>query len=135
MGWRHRFRDERQILHPILYLGCVVLHKHPSFMAYFFTEQHRKSGFLDVHWILTLAFATMFLLFSAGMFGSTFQLAAIKILSEAARRAESSKKNATTIDLYDLRLLAILTTRMAHDPDDVLRLYVGPNMGWLPNIS
>ena len=45
------------------------------------------------------------------------------ILSEAAQRAESpSKKNAATIDLYDLRLLAILTTSMAHDPDDVLRL-------------
>jgi palmitoyltransferase len=47
------------------------------FMAYFFAERHRKTGFLDVHWILTLAFAAMFLLFSAGMFGSTFQLAAI----------------------------------------------------------
>lgn len=47
------------------------------FMAYFFAERHRKTGFLDVHWILALAFAAMFLLFSAGMFGSTFQLAAI----------------------------------------------------------
>lgn len=47
------------------------------FMAYFYAERHRKSGFLDVHWILTLAFAAMFLLFSAGMFASTFQLAVI----------------------------------------------------------
>ena len=47
------------------------------FMAYFYSERHRKSGFLDVHWILTLAFAAMFLLFSAGMCASTFQLAAI----------------------------------------------------------
>ena len=57
------------------------------------------------------------------------------ILSEAAKRAESpSKKNATTIDLYNLRLLAILT-RVAHDPDDVLRLYMGANMEGLPNVS
>jgi palmitoyltransferase len=48
-----------------------------GFMAYFYVERHRKSGFLDVHWILTLAFAAMFLLFSAGMFASTFQLAVI----------------------------------------------------------
>jgi hypothetical protein len=51
------------------------------------------------------------------------------ILSEAAQRAESpSKKNATTIDLYDLRLLAILTTMVTHDPDDVLRIHVGFQM-------
>ena len=47
------------------------------FMAYFFAERHRQSGFLDVHWILTLAFAAMFLFFSAGMFASAFQLATI----------------------------------------------------------
>lgn len=47
------------------------------FMTYFYAERRRKTGFLDVHWILALAFAAMFLLFSAGMFGSTFQLAAI----------------------------------------------------------
>ena len=55
------------------------------------------------------------------------------ILSEAAQRAESPrKKNTITIDLYDLRLLAVLTTRMANDPDDVLRLYVGHNIEELP---
>ena len=47
------------------------------FMAFFYAERHRETGFLDVHWILTLAFAAMFLLFSAGMFASTFQLAVI----------------------------------------------------------
>jgi palmitoyltransferase len=47
------------------------------FMAYFYAERHHKTGFLDVHWILTLAFAAMFLLFSAGIFASTFQLAVI----------------------------------------------------------
>jgi hypothetical protein len=47
----------------------------------------------------------------------------------AAQRAESpSKKNATTVGLCDLRFQAILKTRMAHNPDDVWRLYVGPNM-------
>ena len=47
------------------------------FMAYFYAERHVKSGFLDVHWILTLAFAAMFLFISAGMYASTFQLAVI----------------------------------------------------------
>ena len=55
----------------LLCLNCLV------FMAYFYAERHRKTGFLDVNWVLTLAFAAMFLLFSAGMFASTFQLAVI----------------------------------------------------------
>lgn len=46
-------------------------------MAYFYAERRRNTGYLDVHWILALAFAAMFLLFSAGMFASTFQLAVI----------------------------------------------------------
>ena len=47
------------------------------FMAYFFTERQRGHYELDVNWILVLAFAALFLLFSAGMFSSTLQLAAI----------------------------------------------------------
>jgi palmitoyltransferase len=46
-------------------------------MAYFYAERRRNTGYLDVNWILTLAFAAMFLLFSAGMFASTLQLAVI----------------------------------------------------------
>ena len=50
------------------------------------------------------------------------------ILSQATQRAgKPSKKNVTPIGLCDLRLRAILTTTMAYDPDDVLRLYVGTN--------
>ncbi len=50
-------------------------------MAYFFAERQRDHYELDVNWILILAFAALFLLFSAGMFGSTFQLAAINSTS------------------------------------------------------
>src|SRR5437667_10768505 len=46
-------------------------------MAYFYAELYRNTAYLAVHWILTLSFAAMFLLFSAGMFASTFQLAVI----------------------------------------------------------
>jgi palmitoyltransferase len=46
-------------------------------MAYFYAERRRNTSYLDVHWILALAFAAMFLLFSAGMFASTLQLAVI----------------------------------------------------------
>src|SRR5437667_6155497 len=46
-------------------------------MAYFYAELYRNTAYLAVHWILTLSFAAMFLLFSAGMFASTLQLAVL----------------------------------------------------------
>ena len=48
------------------------------FMAYFFAERRRNDpSFLNVNWVLILAFAGLFLFFSGGIFGSSFQLAVI----------------------------------------------------------
>ena len=45
-------------------------------VSYYFAERRRmEAGFINVHWILLLAFAALFLLFGAGMFSSSFQLA------------------------------------------------------------
>ena len=46
-------------------------------VAYFFSDRLRRHQSLNVHWILALAFAALFFLFGAGMFGSSFQLASI----------------------------------------------------------
>lgn len=45
--------------------------------AYFFTERHRQTDFLNAHWIVLIAVAGLFLLFSAGMCVSTGQFAVI----------------------------------------------------------
>lgn len=45
------------------------------FTAYYFAERRRREGFLNVHWILTLAFAALFFIFGAGMCGSSLQFA------------------------------------------------------------
>jgi palmitoyltransferase len=44
-------------------------------MAYYFAERRRREGFINVHWILTLAFAALFFIFGAGMCGSSLQFA------------------------------------------------------------
>jgi palmitoyltransferase len=44
-------------------------------VAYYFSERRRvEAGFLNVHWVLVLAFAGLFFLFGIGMFASSFQL-------------------------------------------------------------
>lgn len=45
--------------------------------AYFFAERHRQTGYVNAHWIVVLALAGLFLLFSAGMCMSTGQFAFI----------------------------------------------------------
>lgn len=42
-------------------------------MAYYFAQRRQHSNFIDVHWILVLAFAALFFLFSAGMCGSSLR--------------------------------------------------------------
>ncbi|EXJ92713.1 hypothetical protein A1O3_01265 [Capronia epimyces CBS 606.96] len=44
-------------------------------VAYYFAKRRRDERFINVHWILALAFASLFLLFSAGMCGSSLQFA------------------------------------------------------------
>lgn len=44
-------------------------------MAYYFAKRRREEQFINVHWILVLAFASLFFLFSAGMCGSSLQFA------------------------------------------------------------
>jgi palmitoyltransferase len=44
-------------------------------MAYYFAERRKREGFINVHWILALAFAALFFIFSAGMCGSSLQFA------------------------------------------------------------
>jgi palmitoyltransferase len=44
-------------------------------VAYYFAQRRRHSNFINVHWILVLAFASLFFLFSAGMCGSSLQFA------------------------------------------------------------
>ncbi|EXJ91048.1 hypothetical protein A1O1_04155 [Capronia coronata CBS 617.96] len=44
-------------------------------MAYYFAQRRRDEGFINVHWILALAFASLFFIFSAGMCGSSLQFA------------------------------------------------------------
>ncbi|KAL2408201.1 Palmitoyltransferase pfa5 [Exophiala dermatitidis] len=44
-------------------------------MAYYFAQRRRDENFINVHWILVLAFAALFFVFSAGMCGSSLQFA------------------------------------------------------------
>ncbi|KIX09511.1 uncharacterized protein Z518_00591 [Rhinocladiella mackenziei CBS 650.93] len=45
------------------------------FMAYYFAKRQREENFVNVHWILVLIFASLFLMFTAGMCGSSLQFA------------------------------------------------------------
>ena len=45
------------------------------FTAYFFAERQRRDGFVNVHWILTIAFAGLFFIFGNGMCSSSMQFA------------------------------------------------------------
>ena len=75
-------------------------------MAYFFAERHRKTGFLDVHWILTLAFAAMFLLFRLVRLDQHSSLRQSSFFPRPLNERRAVRRM-NTIDLYDLRLLAI----------------------------
>ncbi|KAL2434980.1 Palmitoyltransferase pfa5 [Exophiala dermatitidis] len=44
-------------------------------VAYYFAQRRRDENFINVHWILVLAFAALFFVFSAGMCGSSLQFA------------------------------------------------------------
>ena len=46
-------------------------------VAYYFAERRRQDGFLNAHWIVLLAIAALFFLFSGGMCMSTAQFALI----------------------------------------------------------
>lgn len=47
-------------------------------MAYYFAQRRSlDSSFVNAHWILVLAFAALFFLFTSGMFGSSLQLSLI----------------------------------------------------------
>lgn len=49
------------------------------FTAYFLAQRTKEGYRLDVHWVLLLAFAALFLLFSTGMFSSSMQFAALNV--------------------------------------------------------
>ena len=58
------------------YGGLFTLHT-LVVMAYYYAQRRQAEGFINVHWILNLAFAALFFLFSAGMCASTMQFALI----------------------------------------------------------
>lgn len=62
----------------LFYTACFCTHT-LIFSAYFLAERSRKGYELNVHWILLVAFAALFWLFSAGMFSSSMQFAALNV--------------------------------------------------------
>ena len=60
----------------LFYTACFTLFN-LVMVAYFFHDRNQQHQTVNVHWILALAFAALFFLFGAGMFGSSFQLASI----------------------------------------------------------
>ena len=61
------------------YAALLCLHV-LAVMAYYIADRRRvDSSWIDVHWTLALAFAALFLLFSGGMFASSFQLALVNV--------------------------------------------------------
>jgi palmitoyltransferase len=62
----------------LFYTACFCTHT-LIFTAVFFAERARKTHFLDVHWILLLAFAALFWFFSVGMCMSSMQFAMLNV--------------------------------------------------------
>ena len=62
----------------LFYTACFCTHV-LIFGAYFLAERSRKGYEANVHWILLVAFAALFWLFSAGMFSSSMQFAVLNV--------------------------------------------------------
>ena len=76
------------------------------FMAYFFAERQKQNGFINVHWILTIAFAGLFFIFGNGMCSSSLQFAL---------------QNTTTIE--NLSKKSYVWFVAVHMPEQVLQKY------------
>jgi palmitoyltransferase len=89
------------------------------FTAYYYAERRRReNGFINVHWILVLAFAALFFIFGAGMCGSSMQFAF---------------ENTTTIENLSRR--SHVWYLAVHVPERVLQRYLAGGRGNLRLIT